>query len=342
MRVSWCATLGWPTLLPLLMAFGANGCGDSGTNLGGDDDQDGSSDSAVPADDGGSADEGTGSDDGGSAEDFGGGDDGAGSCECLNPLDSCERDVCVRTAYTCNALHACETGYECTPDSRCRCTDPNICGIRCDRTGFCPGDSFPPLACAPDGICRPPLPCIEDSMCPAGELCIGQADVYPTCAAPGSVAVGGSCTANTNCMEGVCETDVCLHRCRLNSDCDPGLLCGDTRNQQLGCMVATSCTGCTAAGQYCSGGSNCHTSNCTTNAECPENCYHELMGPANAGECMTDPFGLACSDDEFASMMSPETCLVFRGCWDDDDCESPYECVLGPFPTDVGFCGRTP
>ena len=314
----------------LVAAVGTARCGDSGTVLGSDGDREDASDSTIALD-------------GGASVDDSGADDGVpAGCECLNPLDVCDRDWCVRTAYTCNALHACETGYECTPDSRCRCVDPNVCGIRCDRTGYCPGERFPPLTCAPDGICRPPLPCLTDAMCPAGQLCIGVAELYPTCAAPGSVPVGGSCAANTDCAEGACETDVCLHRCRLNSDCDSGLLCGETRNLQLGCMVSTTCTTCTGAGQYCSGGANCHGSSCTTNADCPQNCYHELMGAANAGACMDDPIGLACTDEEFASMMAPETCFIFRGCWADDDCESPYECLADMLPADVGFCGRIP
>jgi hypothetical protein len=107
-------------------------------------------------------------------------------------------------------------------------------------------------------------------------------------------------------------------------------------------MIATGCSGCTDLGQYCSGGSSCHASNCLTNTECLENCYHELMGPANAGECMADPVGLTCADDEFASMTLPGSCLIFQGCWEDDDCESPYACVLGAFPAGVGLCGRTP
>ena len=332
---------GFPAL-GALAAVAVTACGDSGTNLGGDDDQDVAADADAGAEDVG------GSDDGAVLEDTAIRDDagwpeGTGGCECVNPLDECVADTCVRTGYVCNALNACEPGYECGPDSRCHCVDSNVCGIRCDRTGYCPEDPRHGTVCAPDGVCRPVLPCIADAMCFPGDLCAGGGVGQATCVPPGTGGVGSVCTSNTDCAEGVCETAVCLQRCRRNSDCAPGLLCGSTREGQLGCMVETECTGCSGASQYCFGIVRCRDSNCVTGADCPGNCYLDLNSPVvNAGQCMSDPMALPCADDEFASMMALEQCFVHRACWSAEDCGAGYECVPHIMVEGAGFCGRTP
>jgi hypothetical protein len=264
-----------------------------------------------------------------------------GTCECLNPLDECVDDVCVRRDYRCDALHACDPGYECGPDNTCSCVDFDVCGIDCSVTGYCPEGLITSLVCAPDGICRPVLPCVSHQMCPEGQLCIRLVFDYYSCAPPGTGEVGASCTENTDCRYGVCETGICLASCMLNQDCDPGLLCGDTRYGQLGCMTATDCDACSAPTQVCLS-YRCHTGNCLKTADCPGiNCTMDIPGIAvNAGQCMDDPTTIRCEGNEFSSMTLFEYCFIHQACWNDSDCTPPYVCVPLHSDVGVGFCGR--
>jgi hypothetical protein len=265
------------------------------------------------------------------------------SCECLNPLDECDESegTCVRRDYTCNAIQGCDPGYECVePEMECRCIDPEICGIDCSRTGFCP-ESWRLQVCAPDGRCRPALPCLSNLMCQDGQLCILSAGDYYTCAPAGTGGLGAPCSENTDCLEGVCETGVCLHRCLINADCEPGFFCGDTRNGQLGCMVSTDCSDCTAPDQYCWAASRCRTGNCLTSADCSSDCILEPHDPTiDAGECGVDGVPPQCEEDEFMLVLWFDHCFAPKACWSDNDCSAPYSCEPHRFIDGTGICGR--
>jgi len=257
-------------------------------------------------------------------------------CTCLDPRDGCENLTCVRYGYHCDALHACDVGYECEGGS-CYCHDREICGIDCSETGFCGGLDYS-LVCATDGLCRPPLHCISDEMCAPGQLCINDSAGF-SCITPGSAEVGAACSRDVECREGVCETNICLHRCRSNSDCDAGQFCSGTRENQYGCMVTPGCSSCFGATQYCDEG-RCETGPCRTGADCPGGECEMHLGPlAFRGRCVSS--ALACRDDEFVGETIPDRCLVHAMCWTAIDCPPGYVCLVHE-ADGANVCARTP
>ena len=269
--------------------------------------------------------------------------DGSPACECVNPSDECWEQTCRRAGYTCNALHACESGYECSYDGHCNCIDAGRCGILCARTGYCPSGSWT-LACAADGICRPPLACLSDEMCPPWELCIGSAGIHAVCAPPGTGEVDTPCSANTDCRDGVCTTSVCVPRCRSNADCPAGLTCARTSDNQLGCMLPGRCGGscsgdlcdpCTEPDDYCSG-SDCRRG-CLVSGECAEfsDCLLDPRSGGLVGECGSGPH---CGLWEFRQE-DRDRCLIHVACRGDAECPEGYGC-FPYFDDGAGYCGR--
>jgi len=259
-------------------------------------------------------------------------------CMCSNPLDDCTPDDCVRRDYACDALHGCDTGYECAPDGRCHCADITFCGFACSATRPCPATDEE-WVCASDGICRPPLPCFLDAMCPTNELCIGRGASGEACAAPGTGVIGASCSENTDCLEGSCHSGSCVHRCFVNANCESGLLCGRTDGDQLGCMVTTDCPGCLGPDEYCYY-EQCRAQNCRASGDCESrNCMIDMSDPTvNAGECRSDAMLPNCSDDELFSIVGQ--CFIPWACWIGTDCPAPYLCADIPGLDGMGVCSR--
>jgi hypothetical protein len=277
------------------------------------------------------------------------------ACACRNPLDTVDANsievVCYRKDYTCNALNLCEAGYECDHHNHCVCVDPAICGIDCSSGDCkCPGNTV----CDPNvDACRPPWMCLDDSMCATGQVCRQGYDglTFYTCQTQTANAVGESCLRSWECNSGVCYTNVCLQFCTRNADCPDNLLCAEVDHGELGCVINTECNPpCTGPEEYCADwGQECRSDFCRTSADCPGGlCAIELYRPL-AGQCL--PYGEPdlpdCEDNEFVSMpmLHHGYCIVYRACWSDADCQSPYTCVsadmLGaPTIVDTGLCAR--
>jgi hypothetical protein len=256
-------------------------------------------------------------------------------CTCKDSRDVCSGSSCVRKAYTCNALNACDANYTCSAAGQCQCTNLAVCGILCGSAP-CPSG----LDCDhATSTCQTALSCLFDEACAPGERCVGVTQEQAgQCLRTGTDAVGASCTNNTDCATGRCYTGVCLTPCKASSECPSGQACMWEEGAGYVC-VAGSCPASCAAGRACSP-TGCETP-CDSNSECGsgDRCMEgtSLVGLGSqgaAGACVSGTRTCAAGDMDggFGNPLGATfKCLRDGGCWQDSDCPAGYKCssVLG-------------
>jgi hypothetical protein len=148
-------------------------------------------------------------------------------------------------------------GMACANDSLC-VASPDFpaqpfCSTMCRNDADCPASSSCleyPTATAPDGsaakvgLCTPAskiaaTACAHESGCPTGQGCVsyGARTSLTVCKATGgTLAVGSSCTASSQCLSGACfdktfklnggnNRTYCSSVCAVNSDCGSSQVC---------------------------------------------------------------------------------------------------------------------
>jgi hypothetical protein len=275
------------------------------------------------------------------------------ACACRDPRDVVNTDSyefeCYRKDYQCSALALCDAGYECDHNNRCICISLNLCGIECSGDCNCPEE----FVCDPGtDTCRLPLICLDDSMCTNDYICrqvMGTINHY-TCLPPDGKQVGENCLGSLDCNSSICHTNVCLQFCTKNADCPSGQYCSQLDLGEAGCVFQTECgSTCNAPDEFCGEhGHECMSNYCRTGADCAGDCGLHIDRPL-LGQCLPVDFPEQgfCNDNEFVHtpFSNDGHCLIFKACWTDADCPSPYSCFSGdelgaPPPSGSGLCGR--
>jgi hypothetical protein len=162
------------------------------------------------------------------------------------PVGKCIFEASVALDGECIKDAQCTTG-SCNTDGVCQCTSNNHCGgeAYCDMGGLlgtgkntCASLRAENDNCSADDQCRAPAICKGK---PAGR-----------CVTESSVALDGSCTRDSQCRSGSCNTDrVC--QCKDNPDCGDGRYC-DTGSLGVG---KNTCLAKKARGDRCSADKQC-------------------------------------------------------------------------------------
>ena len=197
----------------------------------------------------------------------------------------CINDPCF--GVTCPAVNGNAQACFDNGDNTSKCVD--ICSLTCNANNLCPND----MSCVSGScVCQTPLACDPAN----GECLPNDCTTYPD-----------RCTANQNCINGACVTNLCQ-----------GVTCPDAQY----CVAGQCYNSC--AGVDCPTGQRCRLGTCETDP-----CGHAC------------PFGQACNDSTGQCIDDP---CPFRDCpqgqWcdpNDGQCEDD-PCVGTKCPVDGQIC----
>lgn len=301
----------------------------------------GSEDDAEDADTGGdvdAADTDTDQDDG--PEEWTGWEDE--DCDCPEPDEKCSPDYCGLPDAQCGPEvdSECPDGYACIYGDAhsdafiCVCLgDSEECLSECSEShdecenGICSFD---------DGHCRwgRAGSCYRHMDCPEGQMC-----EEPWCEPTGERDVGESCDEDGDCHTGICYDGTCDEQCLGDEDCPEGQRCLNDAHDEYG-------TGCepTECNVSCPDHKRCRGDKCS-----PRFC--QTTEDCETGDCWRPPLGrnwikgwcvepgdqnseFEPDDPDVDSYCKPEEiyeplghyCYIPGHCWDDDNCDEPYEC----------------
>ena len=210
-----------------------------------------------------------------------------------SPTMFCINDPCY--GVTCPAVNGNVQSCFDNGDNTSKCVD--TCSLQCDANNLCPSG----MNCV-GGMCgcQSPLACD-----PANGQCLpNDCTTYPD-----------RCTANQNCINGVCVTNPCQ-----------GVTCPDAQY-----CVTGQCYG-SCAGVDCPTGQRCRLGTCETDP-CGQDCPFGKVCNDSTGQCIDDPCpfrdcpegqwcnpndGGMCEDDPCVGTMCPAAGQVCKGgtCYD--------------------------
>jgi len=284
-----------------------------------------------------------------------------------------------------------QPGYRCDPDVYLNCMNEfcfqGVCATACADDTDCaafPGTSCQAIVyeeCDHDTdhtVCAPKIAdetlCARPADCTSGRTCTYRQEtnqVYTACGTPNAGAAdnGANCTADDNCLSGmcVCNNQLCSEgsegkcsvACAASADCPPGLTCGTVTIKDLSeadhaiaaCVVSTDSCGhdadCTVAEKpTCLAYLNPTMDGLFT--ECGE---HGVPDNPNPGQnCQSDQecwsvfcydfpkycTSICISDSDCTSMDAQTSCVSDAGCnqgflCESDNCIRNFTCNKNPF-----------
>ncbi len=305
---------------------------------------------------------------------------------CSPPETICEGNVCVPSCtepggVSCGQTQACDPSdgrcvSTCSIDEDCSppfsvcssgactsgcanggpaCMGSEVCDSATGRCGPCTQDSQcgPPQSVCERGACTPGCGEAGGATCSIGQFC--QLD-HGRCEAPGTGALGSSCTRDNDCGSGQCSASlgVCTAACSRALDCPAGFGCVEVSGGHR-CVPAAAVSGATfslAAGAACSSPGQCRSNLCDGGAcvdVCAENgdCTGGLVCRMSERPAASSDFVTACGAS--AGTLDPgQACTAGADCrsgvCDNDSCRalcsSTADCPAGLacLPSDASVC----
>jgi hypothetical protein len=246
-------------------------------------------------------------------------DDGTGTFSCIPLTHDCRMP-----------------GMDCTPPEVCdptsgACKQPQPLGAACMTDADCLSEvcldtSLLRIAATAPRICG--MACCSQSDCPAGSVCWVPGSGTRSCLppamlmrTPGGGAPGSSCSADSQCMSGLCGSshDGCLSACGRSADCS-GLVCTLSEpasipgrsDYALFACVSDFPGGTQRVGQACCSPSDCRSGQClnpgSTFGFCSGSCTEACRTDADCPRADTFAEGYC------AHLGTSGTSDVFQGC----------------------------
>jgi hypothetical protein len=267
----------------------------------------------------------------------------SGTCvDCLTNSD-CEEQVCDPVTLAC---------VDCLQPSDCPAGQPGcyqgVCG-QCNVSSNCPGSetcSELSCVCGTDQDCPSATPaCILDGgpgvcgcegSCTSPDICDPTQGLAGVCVVPCNAA-GGSCLANTETGQSVCDTTngLCV-QCLSSTQCTDVSAPVCVSGLCLECGTNTDCGAADAGTPYCSQGLCVQ---CTSSSQCPADNVGCDSSSGSCGSCTYNsdcPAGLGC--DENTSSCAPfcGTAGATAAC---AGCATSADCGGASCNADAGVCG---